>query len=74
MLADIAADLEKRIDMLRHQLREAMNDGEVVSSLLMRLPEEKRRSYQHFFDLVYECSINRSSAKALIDRILMKLE
>ena len=74
VLTDIAADLEKRINMLHHQLREAMNDGVVVSSLLMRLPEEKRKSYQQFFDLVYECSANRSSAKALIDRILLKLK
>ena len=29
--------------------------------------------YEHFFELVYQCSTNRVAAKALVDRILMKL-
>ncbi len=65
--------LEERIAELREELREAMNDDEVATSPLMRLPEAQRKSYEHFFGLVYECSTNRSAAKALVDRILLRL-
>ena len=74
MLADIAVDLENRIEALRRQLNEAMNDDAAVSSPLMRLSEARRKSYEQFFELVYECSANRTAAKALIDRILLRLE
>ena len=74
LLADITTDLINRIEALRQQLSEAMNDGETASSPLMRLPEEQRKSYECFFELIYECSANRTVAKSLIDRILLKLE
>ena len=66
--------LDRRIDDLRGLLSRALNDEELISTPLMRLPEEQRRTYQHFFDLIYECSTNRMAAKALVDRILLKLE
>lgn len=65
---------EERIAALREKLRKAMNDDEVSTSPLMRLPETQRKAYEHFFQLVYECSTNRSAAKALVDRILLRLE
>jgi molecular chaperone HtpG len=40
---------------------------------LNALPPAKRKMYEHLFSLVYECSTNRSAAKALIDRILLKI-
>lgn len=73
-LVDISKHLKTRIDKLRHQLSAAMNGREIISSSLMHLSERKRKTYQQFFDLVYECSVNRTVAKALIDRILLKLE
>ena len=74
LLADTASDRESSINALREQLSKAMNDDEVVSSPLMRLSRTRRKMYERFFDLVYECSVNRPAAKALIDRILLKLE
>ena len=74
LLADTARDLETRIVALREGLGAAMNDSAALSSPLMRLPEAKRKTYEHFFELVYECSINRVAAKALIDRILLRIE
>ena len=74
LLADSASEHTKRIEALRKRLSEAMNDEAVVSSPLMRLPETQRKIYEHFFGLVYECSTNRVAAKALIDRILLRLE
>jgi hypothetical protein len=51
-----------------------MNDEVVISSPLMRLPEVQRNMYEHFFELIYQCSANRVAAKALVDRILLRLE
>ena len=50
-----------------------MADEVSVDSPLDRLPVGKRRSYEQFFELIYECSTNRVAAKALVDRILLKL-
>jgi molecular chaperone HtpG len=37
------------------------------------LPEAERAQFERFFELVYECSINRVAAKSLIDRILERI-
>ena len=74
LLSDSATELVKRISAIRQLLSEAMNDEAMVSSPLMRLPKAKRKSYENFFELVYECSVNRTAAKALIDRILLRIE
>lgn len=58
---------------LKIELGRVMNDEVEISSPLMRLPEPQRRTYEEFFELVYQCSANRVAAKALIDRILMRL-
>ena len=74
LLSDSATELVKRINATRQLLSEAMNDEAMVSSPLMRLPKAKRKTYENFFELVYECSVNRIVAKALIDRILLRIE
>ncbi|MDD9996694.1 MAG: ATP-binding protein [Rhodospirillaceae bacterium] len=74
ILADSVEEREERITALQTHLSKAMNDDAVVSSPLMRLPEAQRKWYKHFFGLVYECSANRSAAKSLVDRILLRLE
>ncbi|MER9602769.1 molecular chaperone Hsp90 [Mesorhizobium sp. M0243] len=74
LLADSVGERINKIDSLRAQLGDAMNDDVPVSSPLMRLPDAQRQTYEHFFELVYECSINRVAAKALIDRILLRIE
>jgi len=40
---------------------------------LSRLSPSQRTMYEHFFGLIYECSANRTAAKALVDRILIKI-
>lgn len=47
---------------------------EPVTSPLGHLPVGKRRMYEHLFELVYECSANRTAAKALVDRMLIRLQ
>ena len=59
LLADSAGERTRRIETLRERVGEAMNDEAVVSSPLMRLPKAQRKRYEHFFDLVYECSVSR---------------
>ena len=60
-------------DELRSQLSRAMEDKIEGRSPLMRLPSVKRVMYEELFAMIYECSTNRMAAKALIDRILLKL-
>ena len=43
------------------------------SDPLENLPKQKREIYKEVFGLVYDCSVNTLSAKALIDRILSRL-
>ena len=43
------------------------------ASPLAQLSAEKRTMYEHLFGLIYACSTNRSAAKALVDRILLKV-
>jgi hypothetical protein len=59
---------KQRVKLGRH-----MHDKATPDSPLARLPPKKRAMYEHFFELDYECSANRVAAKALVDRILMKL-
>lgn len=40
---------------------------------LQRLPAAEREQYVRFFELIYDCSVNRLAAKALIDRMLDRL-
>ena len=73
LLLDSADARDRRIKRLRDQLKEAMNGEVAVSSPFMRLSDTERKSYEHFFELVYQCSTNRVVAKVLIDRILQRL-
>ena len=70
---DDTTELKATTKRLRGQLSRAMGDKVHDASPLARLSAEKRVMYEHLFGLIYDCSANRSAAKALIDRILMKV-
>jgi molecular chaperone HtpG len=70
---DSPDELRATVRALRVKLGRTMKDKATQVSPLARLPPQKRAMYEHLFDLVYECSANRTAAKALIDRILLKL-
>lgn len=74
LLAADGTDRATTIERLRGRLGNIMEDATPVASPLMRLPPKQRKTYEDFFELVYECSINRVAAKALIDRILLRLK
>jgi molecular chaperone HtpG len=65
--------LEERVTATRTELQRLVNEP-LESSPLGHLPANKRKMYEHLFELVYECSTNRVAAKALVDRILIKLQ
>ena len=73
ILVDQADNHTARITSLRAKLSLLLNEEMVPASPLARLPDKKRKSYERFFELIYQCSTNRVAAKALIDRILMRL-
>lgn len=73
LLIDSVEQRSAEIADLRVRLKSLMKDGADATSPLTRLPEEKRRAYEQFFELVYACSTNRVTAKALIDRIMQRL-
>ena len=74
ILGQRAATYAARTAALRSKLAELMNEEKLSASPLARLSEKKRRSYEYFFELIYECSANRVAARSLIDRILMRIE
>lgn len=73
-LAEHAAAYAARTVALHSKLTNLTNEGTSAPSPLAHLSERKRRSYEHFFELIYECSVNRVAAKSLIDRILMRID
>ena len=62
-----------RITSLRSKLTSLLNENAASASALARLPDRKRQTYERFFELIYECSTNRVAARALVDRILLRL-
>lgn len=70
---DKPEDLRAITVQIREKLSLSVGAEAAQQSPLDRLAPEKREMYEHLFGLVYECSVNRVAAKALIDRILMKI-
>lgn len=57
--------LQLRLDRLMRRVKSA--------TPLSRLSQGQRSMYEHLFSLIYECSANKSAAKSLVDRILVKI-
>jgi len=71
---DHPEDLKRTTQGLRGKLGRAMKEEPTERSPLDRLPPQKRKMYEHMFELIYECSANRTAAKALINRILLRIK
>lgn len=69
---DGAQRLQPALDTLRRQLEKEQGTKETAEPLA-RLPAGKRRLYEKMFALIYDCSANQIAAKALVDRILLKI-
>lgn len=69
---DYRPALLERAEAFDKELRTALTaSGEVDALSCLR--EDRRSAYEEAFALIYECSTNRSAAKALIDRMIEKL-
>ena len=73
-LDELSHERVNRITLLREKLSSLLNEEANSGSPLARLAGSKRRAYEKFFELIYECSTNRVAAKALIDRILLRID
>jgi Histidine kinase-, DNA gyrase B-, and HSP90-like ATPase len=74
LLVDDAPEaLCAQIDGLRAELVSSLGDVAKPLSPLDRLPADERVAFERMFSLIYECSTNRAAAKALVDRILLKV-
>ncbi|MGN7126738.1 ATP-binding protein [Methylorubrum thiocyanatum] len=73
LVDDDPEDLRGTVSNLRRELGRLMRDDMAEPSPLGRLPAEKRAMYEHLFELIYACSANRTAAKALVDRILLRI-
>ena len=74
---DVFADgddqkLQKAVGSVKCRLERALG-AKLSAAPLAALPQAKQKMYQHLFDLIYECSANQTAAKALVDRILVKI-
>ncbi len=73
LVEDNPDQLRANVRALRKRLGRAMKDKGSSGSALARMPPQRRAMYEHLFELIYECATNRVAAKALIDRILLKI-
>ena len=74
MLIDDDFDrLKEMVDTRREEVKVALKEAVVEKSPLAHLPAKKQEMYQHLFSLIYDCSQNRTAAKALVDRIISKI-
>ena len=69
----IAPKLSKQIELLEKEIKKVFHHSNDISKLRSKSAKE-RKLYEHIFGLIYECSNDGASAKALIDRVLAKLE
>ncbi|UZO94777.1 ATP-binding protein [Roseomonas mucosa] len=67
-----ARKLQKTVASVKRGLERALG-AKLPAAPLDALPQAKQKMYQHLFDLIYECSANQTAAKALVDRILVKI-
>ena len=73
LIEDDPDQLRAKVEKLRVEVGIAIEETSPESSPLAHLPTERQAIYQHLFSLIYECSQNRTAAKALVDRILLRI-
>lgn len=71
---DNPVELKRTANVLRAKLGRALKEKQSEGSPLDRLPRRRREMYEHMFELIYECSTNRTAAQALINRMLSKIK
>ena len=67
------AEIARRHRSLRNRLMRAVAHTNSAPGL-QRLGDTKRRTYEEVFSLIYDCASDIRGAKALVDRVLSRLE
>lgn len=67
------AEIARRHRSLRNRLMRAVAHTNSAPGL-QRLGDTKRRTYEEVFSLIYDCASDVRGAKALVDRVLSRLE
>lgn len=73
LVDDAWSQVRVQIADLRAELEQVSHHDAPPASPLNRLPPERRAFFEEMFALIYENAQNRSAAKSLVDRILLKL-
>lgn len=64
-----SSELVGRLARVRSELSSVGDEAE-GGNPLRRLPAGERAFFERMFELIYDCSTNRTAAKALVDRVL----
>lgn len=73
LVEDVHDDARSNVTRLRNELEQLAGAEGPAESPLDRLSPERRAWYEEMFSLIYECSVNRSAAKSLVDRMMSKI-
>jgi molecular chaperone HtpG len=70
--ASAVAELKKRREKVERDVSRILK-ATVRASTLADIPSLKRRAYEQFIGLIYECSASQANAKLLVDKILARI-
>lgn len=73
LVDDPGEGVQSNLARLRCELEQLAGADGPVNSPLDRLSSDRRAFYEEMFSMIYECSVNRSAAKSLVDRIMSKV-
>ncbi|MBY2918464.1 molecular chaperone Hsp90 [Rhizobium leguminosarum] len=72
-VAEDVANQSAEVESLRGRLEALRDVGPGGQDPLASLENSQRKSFEHFCDLIYQCSPSTAAAKTLVDKILAKL-
>jgi hypothetical protein len=75
MLADdIRSELREQMTATEGRISKLLGTEPKAADVLARYKPQLRAAYEQVLGLIYECASNRAAAKALVEKILSKLE
>jgi hypothetical protein len=70
---EVRKSLVGKAESTEVRIQRLLGDGATASDPLAALPSLKKAAYRHIISLIYECSVNRFAAGALVERLLSRL-
>jgi hypothetical protein len=71
---DVRASFASQVVSTEARVIKLLGGEPGVADPLAPFKPQIRRAYEHIIELIYDCVANRVAAKALVDKILAKLE